>query len=166
MELNVIGCLLLVPLLLWPEELKKTQSVYDSHLFKHFLQTNASFYNAFIIILFHLLAHSWSEEPQKSYFSCKSYCAEESGNTPYIGCKEQSQLQFARSSSDSPAPHRVCCCFFCPLEVCNTVVRGLVSIQLCCIGRMIARSAHTSELSYCKNSLQSDLSRRLLVFIC
>lgn len=95
MELNLIGCLLLVPLLPWPEELKKTQSVYDSHLFKHFLQTNASFYNAFIIILFHLLAHSWSEEPQKSYFSCKSYCAEESGNTPYIGCKEQSHISFS-----------------------------------------------------------------------
>lgn len=30
---------------------------------------------------------------------------------------------------------------------------------------MIARSAHTSELSYCKNSLESDLSGRLLVFI-
>lgn len=33
MELNVIGCLLLVPMLLWPEELKETQSVLSLNIF-------------------------------------------------------------------------------------------------------------------------------------
>lgn len=82
---------------------------------------------------------------------CKSYCAQDSGNTSHIQWEGQSHISFSLpvclviGSLLWQLPHRFCC--FHPLVVCSTGVQGLIFIQLCSTGWISARSAHTSRIS-------------------